>query len=377
MKTIAATVVFYTLIITIFFFASIASAKGKQSIELMIGQMIMVGFRGTGELPLTPDLQFLLKDISLGRVGGVILFEPDYLTKSLRNIQTTTQVSNLTKLLQKQSPIPLFVAIDQEGGRVQRILPKHGAPYTPSALYMGKQPEQSTYASGQLLGNYLAGLGINVNFAPVVDIEINKNSPAIGAIERSFSSNVAQVINHAKAFSDGLNSSGLIFCLKHFPGHGSAITDSHDGFTDITLTWNPVELEPYKQLLANNIPGMVMVGHLYNKNFDQILPSSLSFNTISILRNDIGWNGVIITDDLQMKSISDNFDYEQTILLAINAGVDILLFGNNLEHDPALSSKIYELLVTLVKNGKISEKRICQSYNRIMRLKKKLVYLAQ
>ena len=347
-----------------------AAAHAAPSLERMAGQMIMTGFRGTGEKPLSEDLQYLLPDIRAGHIGGVILFEPDVLTRKTRNIRSLEQVAALTALLQEGAPVPLFVGVDQEGGRVRRFKEEHGLPATPSPATLGRGSTEVTRAEGMRIGAALRAAGVNLNFAPVLDVNVNPQSPAIGALGRSFSADPARVAAHGQAFAEGLASAGVIPCYKHFPGHGSARHDTHLGLTDITATWLPIELEPYRRILPHTPPAMIMSGHMVHKKKSGKLPASLSPEIITgLLRGSMGWEGVVITDDLQMGAIEDTYSMKEAIHLAVLAGSDILLFGNNMRHDPQEGRKAHAALVELVREGSLSKSRIRESYARIMELK--------
>ena len=351
--------------------AQTSAKKPQASLEEMAGQMIMVGFRGTGEDPLSEDLRLLLDDIRKGHIGGVILFDRDHLSKTPgRNIVSLDQTARLVAKLQAAAPVPLFVAVDQEGGRVRRLREEHGASNTPSAREMGQGPTEATFDQALRLGKTLRSVGINLDFAPSLDVDINPLSPAIGALGRSFSADPAKVAAHGRAFARGLARAGVLFCYKHFPGHGSATEDTHNGLTDISSTWQKSELAPYRALLAAQPPAMVMIGHVVLRQKTGDLPASLSRKAISgMLRRDLGWKGVVITDDLQMQAIDGQYSTRQAVKLAVLAGVDILLFGNNLKHDPGEGGKIHATLVDLVHSGEISPKRIEESYKRIMKVK--------
>lgn len=347
------------------------------SLEVMAGQMIMAGFRGTGEEPLHEDLAFLLEDISKGRVGGVILFDRDALTKdTARNIVSVKQARRLTDMLQRRASIPLFVGVDQEGGRVRRFKEEHGVPATPSPRVMGEGTEAGAERAAFTLGHALRQAGINVDFAPSLDVDVNPQSPAIGALDRSFSADERKVAAYGGAFARGLLRAGIVPCYKHFPGHGSAAADTHLGAADITGTWQERELAPYKALLKPASPVMVMVGHVAHAGMDARFPASLSPSVINgLLRKKLGWNGVVITDDLQMEAVTGRHTAKETLLLAVTAGADILLLGNNLRHDPEDARKTHALLMELVREGKISRSRILASYKRIMALKVRMEYL--
>lgn len=348
-----------------------AAHNGKVSLEEMAGQMIMTGFRGTGDPPLSEDLQELLVDIRQGRVGGVILFDRDHLSNTAgRNIVSLEQTGFLVARLQAAAPVPLFIAVDQEGGRVRRFKQEHGVDYTPSAQELGRGTPDATFSEALRLGKVLRTVGVNLNFAPSLDVDVNPMSPAIGALGRSFSPDPGKVVSHGRAFALGMTQAGILACYKHFPGHGSATADTHNGLTDISASWQKEELIPYRALLPLQPPAMVMIGHVVLRQKTGNLPASLSRKAITgMLRRDLGWKGVVITDDLQMQAIEGQYSTREAIRLAVLAGVDILLFGNNLKHDSQEGRKIHATLVDLARSGEIPPKRIEESYKRIMKLK--------
>lgn len=348
------------------------------SLDARIGQMIMVGFRG---LSIGPDDQ-IAKDIRRLNLGGVILFDKDVALGSLqRNIRDPQQVRKLVEQLQAQAAVPLFLGIDVEGGRVNRLKEQYGFPATVSAAQLGKGGADAAFLAADAIGRTLRELGINVDFAPVLDVNVNPDNPVIGKIGRSFSADPKIVATHGAAFIHGLHARGVLACAKHFPGHGSSTADSHLGVTDVTNTWTPEELLPYKLVLqpakksdtqpANaDRPDMVMIGHLFNRHWDEKYPATLSESVIQgMLRGELGFDGVVITDDMQMKAITDQFGLAQAVCLAVNAGADILLFGNNLVYDPQLPAKVHAMIKKMVADGKIPRQRIDQSAKRIAILK--------
>ena len=253
---------------------------------------------------------------------------------------------------------------------MRRLKPQKGFADLPSAQSMGAGQPDKTRALARQLGKELAGLGISVNLAPVADVNSNPANPAIGALERSFSPNPALVAAHALAFGQGLAQQGVIPALKHFPGQGGAQKDSHLGLTDITRSWNAkADLAPYEQAFAQGWPGMVMLGHLFHTGLDANYPATLSHAVVAdLLRGRMGWQGVIISDDMQMKAITAHYGMEQAVLLAVNAGVDILLFGNNLYWDENLPQKAFATLKGLVQSGRVSQQRVMESWLRISNL---------
>jgi beta-N-acetylhexosaminidase len=349
----------------------VSAKRAYPSLEEMVGQMIMIGFRGTGEEPVSDDLRDMLADIRMGRIGGVILFDHDITDKNARrNIRSLEQSKALIARLQAAAPLPLFVAVDQEGGRVRRFKEAHGMPYTPSPQELGRRTPEETFKDALHMGKILHSLGVNLNFAPSLDVNSNPLSPVIGALGRSFSDNPLKVAAHALAFARGLSKAGVLSCYKHFPGHGSATDDTHIGLANVSATWRKQELEPYRIALASQPPAMIMVGHVVLRQKSGSLPASLSRNVINgMLRRNLGWKGVVITDDLQMGAIAERYHTKETIRLAISAGVDILLFGNNIKYNSKEGAVIHSIVMDMVRAGHIPPKRIEESYKRIMKLK--------
>ena len=348
--------------------SKIQSTK-KVSLEEMMGQMIMVGFRG---LEISED-STIAKDIKAGKVGGVILFNRDVaLGTTVRNITSPEQVKKLNASLQSFAKIPLFIAVDQEGGKVVRLRADAGFPTTVSQQYLGTlNLEDSTRFYAHRMAAIMKEVGFNVNFAPSVDVNVNPASPVIGAIGRSFSGDTSIVTRHARIIIDEQSKNKIISVLKHFPGHGSAGADSHLGFVDVSQTWQSYELAPYRALIQSGKVEMIMTAHIFNSQWDAQYPATLSRYVITeMLRNQLGFKGVVISDDMNMKAISEYYSFEKAIEMAVNAGVDILLIANNINYDQQAASKTLNVLKQLVQEGKISPERIEESYNRIMALKK-------
>ena len=331
--------------------------------EKMLGAMLMFGFRGLRQDEKAPFFQ-LVKE---GKIGNVILFDRDVSAGGPRNIESPEQLRSLCGQLRKAGV--LFIGVDQEGGQVRRLKPKQGFADLPSAQAMGQGNQHETMEKAENLGKELHDLGINVDFAPVVDVDVNPFNPVIGRLGRAFGSDASQVALHAYAFGIGLAKSGIIPVLKHFPGQGCAEKDSHIEISDITSCWNAdVDLLPYAEIFHKGWPGMVMTGHLMQKNLDSQNPATLSETIIDgLLRKGLGWQGVVISDDMQMEAAGGK-DLKETMKMAILAGVDILLFGNNIKWDDKLPEKAIEALHTLVEEKEISEARIKESWRRISAL---------
>ncbi len=319
------------------------------TLEDKISSLFIIGFNG-----LMPPSS-LLSYIGTHEIGGVILFS--------KNIKDKEQLKELCNLLQIESKSKLFIGVDEEGGLVQRLSSKNGFFDTPKPVDVAKLDKDRAKEIYAKMANILKDEGINLNFAPSVDLAINPKNQVIYKYGRSFGSNPKRVIEYANIFMKEMQKRAIISCIKHFPGHGSSLNDSHKGFVDVTNLWSKVELEPF----FNLEPKMIMSAHIFNKKLDPIYPATLSKKTIDLLR-DRGFDGVIISDDMQMRAISKNYDLNSSLRLAINSGIDMLLFGNQLSKPISIDSLVNRVKL-LVKSGKISKNRIDEAYKRVVRLK--------
>lgn len=375
MRKTAAVLVTLLLVVQLHALPAEAGVAGD-SLDVKIGQMLMIGFRGLS----VNDAPDLVADIRERRIGGVVLFDYDLLLRSgRRNISDPEQLRGLTSGLMELSEIPLLVAIDQEGGRVSRLKSSKGFPSSVSAARLGSlDSPDSTVAAARRTAITLKSLHIRMNFAPVVDLNLNPDNPVIGKAERSFSADPAVVSRHALLTAKTFAEEGVVATLKHFPGHGSSSGDTHKGFTDITGSWTERELEPYRSIIGSGYDDVVMTAHVFNAKLDNRYPATLSRKTLEgVLRKELGFRGVIVSDDMQMKAITDHYGLEEAIRLAVDAGVDILLFGNNISYDPGIAGKASAILHRLVEEGAIPKQRIDRSYRRIMALKERYLYLCK
>ncbi len=335
------------------------------SLDIKIGQMVMIGINDMKKLS---NKQPLYTELKQGKIGGVVLFE-----KNITKTNAYANLKNLVLSLQHNSKIPLFISIDEEGGKVHRLKSKYGFEKMVSAEYLGNLDNaDTTLFYNRRLAAEMSGLGINLNYAPSVDVAVNPNNPVIVKYERSFSADPAIVSKHAGLCIYAHREHGIKTVLKHFPGHGSSTGDSHLGIVDVSNTWNFDELMPYYDLLKANRCDAIMTAHIINKHWDaSALPATLSEKVITgMLRNLLGFEGVIFSDDMQMHAISRNYGFKNAIKMAINAGVDILMFGNNVNPGESISAtEVHTIIKTLVEEGAVSMERINESYNRIMLMK--------
>ena len=334
-----------------------------------IAQMLLLGFRGCH----AAECSAVLRDIRDPGVGGVILFDRDVSDPTLprRNIESPEQVRALLADLQAAAPIPLLTAIDQEGGQVNRLKAAYGFPESRSHAELGRQDDSAaSYREAALIARTLAAAGFNFNLAPVVDLDANPRNPIIRARERCFAADPEAVSRHALAFVQAHHEQGVLCCAKHFPGHGSAAGDTHAGFVDVTATWSERELVPFQRLVEAGSCSAVMSAHVFNAKLDPEYPATLSQAVLTgLLRERLGFEGLIVSDDMQMGAITQRYGLQQAVERAVAAGVDMLCFGNNLQFDAGIAGKVVDILERAVAEGRLARSRIDASCARVLALK--------
>jgi len=339
------------------------------SIAKQVGSMCIFGFSGSS----LDDAQTRseVEELKALHVRGVILFNHDISGNHPRNIQSPKQLKKLVEDLHNELGDDIIVAIDQEGGAVARLNHQDGFLETISAAEFALRDEvdQSQYAMKQAM--QLASLGINLNFAPCIDLAIDPHSPIIAGRNRSFGTDIEQVLRDASIIIDEHRRAGVRCCLKHFPGHGSAMLDSHLGVCDITRTHSDSELDIYRHalpLFGDRVA--IMPGHLMHREIDLSFPASLSHRHITeLLRNQLGFDGVVITDSLDMRAIRDQFGDVECCIHAINAGADVLLDGLNAPgfREEGAPRRIVEGILEAIDHGDVvdHEFRLAQSTDRL------------
>jgi beta-N-acetylhexosaminidase len=356
----------YCVLIFILLFSKV-QAQTIDSLDIKIGQMILVG------MPKAEIDSAVLKDVRDGKVGALIYFEKNI----PKSASAFASFKKMSWAYQKAASIPLFICIDQEGGKVNRLKEKYGFTRSITAASIGKfKSMDSVQFYAEATAATLAGLGINVNFAPCVDLAINPTNPVIVKAERAYSANEDSVALFAKEVVKQHRKFGIVTALKHFPGHGSSKDDTHLGLADVTNTWSARELKPYQLLIDSGYVDGVMTSHIVNKKLDRsALPGTLSKSILdSLLRKKMKFNGVVFSDDMQMKAIANNYGLNETIKLAINAGVDIMCFSNNIMGvENRTVDKVHDIIKNFVASGQIKKARIDESFKRIMKLKKSII----
>lgn len=354
---------FLALIFCLIAFA-LNNAANAADIDEMIGQMIILGFNGN--TVKSKGFKTVLNQVEKGEIGGVIFFEDNIKNKE-EFLKMTTALKN------SNAKIKPFISIDMEGGYVLRMNENNGFKNFKSAKEVSKLTTKEAYKEYSDMADELAKMNINLNFAPCVDLAINKDS-IIEAKERSYSSDPKIVVKYAKEFIEAFDDKKIATSIKHFPGHGSPTGDTHLGFVDATNTYKEEELIPYMELANLKPTQTVMISHLYNKNIDARFPSSLSYNTIEkFLRIQTDFKGVTITDDLDMGAIRKNYELYEIVPLAINAGENVLLFSNRGNGDDKLAKKINLIIKNELIEGLILPSNILESYKKIIKLKKEII----
>lgn len=289
--------------------------------------MTMLGIRGAS--PGDPELEKDLDACAHAGVRMVILFDRDLATGGARNVRSPRQVRALTDHVRSRLGGDALIAIDQEGGRVQRFTRAHGFAGWPSARAFALLSEDEQWADARSMAVALRDAGITLNFAPCVDVNINPASPVIGALGRSFSAEPEEVSACAERMVRAHREAGIGCVLKHFPGHGSASADSHHDLVDIYPSWERErELAPYRSMMGERVG--VMTGHLMLAQLDAKYPASLSRAvTTGVLREELGFAGPVFTDALDMEGVRARWSLEETIRLAVDAGADVLVHACN------------------------------------------------
>ena len=337
----------------------------EEMLDHMIGQMIIVGVRGTKP---SQD-KALLDNIRKGRVGGVVLYEKNIDKKNPKEGFKTL----IDSLHAASTMLPFLVSIDQEGGAVNRLKTKYGYPKSVTATYLGNLNDFDTtrhYAS--ITAKECDYLGINVNFAPVLDLCKNKENPIIAKYERCYSDEPELTAKHAMETVRGHHDYNVLTVVKHFPGHGSSRHDTHEGMADVTDYWGEEELIPFRRLIDANLCDAVMTAHIVNRKLcADGYPATFSTEVNQkLLREEMGFDGVIFSDDMQMKAVSKHYGTKEAIRLTINSGVDFLMFSNNIGGvSEQTIDNVHRLIKELVEEGAISYERIEESYLRIIEFK--------
>lgn len=323
-----------------------------ETLREQVGQLFMLGFAGTDA---TPELTSLIKEY---HPGGLILFG--------RNLKSAEQIAELTNTVQRiAGPIPLFISIDQEGGRVSR-LPADFTIFPPCAVLGRCGTAELAHTAASVTASELRAVGINMNLAPVLDVDSNPKNPIIG--DRALGRSANQVCELGQAVISGLQDNRVIACGKHFPGHGDTVADSHLELPVVTASRDrlqQVELPPFEHAIRQGL-STIMTAHVLYPSLDPELPATLSSPILTgLLREQLRFNGLIVTDDLEMRAILDHYGIEDAAVRSFQAGADILLICK--DHDREVAAM--EAMLTAVNDGTITRPRLEASLSRIKQLK--------
>ena len=337
------------------------------SMDEVYGQLLIVGF--TGSTPDDPGVSQASEDLRRGLVGGLIVFE--------RNVVDEAQLAALLAHLRRvPSAQPPFLAVDQEGGAVQRLSRLDSLRGAPSARWIGANasPSQAQALYGRM-ARRMAALGFNLNLAPVVDLDFGWRNPVIGRLQRSYGSNPEVVARYASAFVEAHRTHGVLTALKHWPGHGSSVVDPHVAVADVTDTWRETERTPFAALLKAGKADMVMTGPVHHRDWGEGdgRPASLSPAAIQLaLRQKLAFEGVVVTDDLQMESALAGRSLGEAVVLALAAGNDIVLIANMLEYQADVARYGVEAIRRAVADGRLDAEALKASHQRVVALKQRL-----
>lgn len=326
------------------------------SLDRMIGAMIMVGFDGIDIDDR--EARRLLDAIGDGQVGGVLFFR--------RNVASEAAVKRLTRAFARAAPdLPLLVTVDQEGGQVERLTDRVGFREVPSAAWVGNRSvlqARRTYAG---LASGLAEWGFNFNLGPVVDLAANPDNPVIAKLGRAYSGDPDRVARFARAFVDTHRRAGVLTSLKHFPGHGSSRGDTHEGSVDVTETWTANELQPFRLLIDEGKADAILLAHVVDQRLSDA-PASLSPAVIEdLLRGELGFDGVALTDDLAMGAVAAIAPPQELAIRAVAAGNDIVIFGSG---GATLAERLHARFLAEAEDPRFAA-RIRESWGRIERLR--------
>jgi beta-N-acetylhexosaminidase len=339
------------------------STAAKPPLAERIAGLLVVGFRGS-RLDQTPWIRTALTESGL---GGVILFDRDEQTGGNRNVVSPDQIHTLVEEIRDAAgDRHVIVSVDQEGGIVTRLSPTHGFPALASEWEIGSSGDSVGLRWAATMAKTLSEAGINLNFAPVVDLNVNPRSPAIGALDRAFSADPAVVVRKATVEIDALRDGGIRSTLKHFPGIGSSTANTDFGVADVTLTWSRTELEPFRDLIEAGHADLVMAGHVVNGQIDRRRPASLSKATVTgVLRGQLGFKGVVVTDDLQAAAIQKSFGRDEAVVMALDAGNDLLLFANQQVYEKDVVARVVRVVTAAIESGELQEERIDEAWTRV------------
>ncbi|WP_420431166.1 glycoside hydrolase family 3 N-terminal domain-containing protein [Hyphobacterium sp.] len=333
-----------------------AMAKSAQPLRAKAARMLMLGF--IGDNPDTDGARQIADHLANDRIGGVLFLR--------HNVRSRSGVEGLTAQFREQAP-DAWMAVDQEGGAVQRLSGDLGYSAIPRAHIVSQEKTvaeaRDLYAAA---ASEFRAAGFNLNLAPVADVQDEENG-VIGRWGRGYGSDGARIAAYAAAFIEAFENVGAACAIKHFPGHGRSSGDSHHGFVDITETWSYSELDPFRRLIEADRAHLIMGGHLTHTDLDPAGdPVTFSRPILEeLLRQRLSYGGALITDDLDMGAIRENYDQREAVIRSIRAGNDIIMMSNSAAPDPELPQRFAGWVEEAVASSELTEARIDASMARL------------
>ncbi|MGT2440396.1 glycoside hydrolase family 3 N-terminal domain-containing protein [Bradyrhizobium betae] len=341
-----------------------ADCADRQAVSRLVGSTIIAGFFGTR--PSDVGFQRTLSDLEEGLIGGVLILG--------RNVGQRADLEEMVRRFSTcKCAAPPFIAIDEEGGSIERLGANLDLVETPSAAVVSQGSLTVAHKTYGALAQKLASFHFNTNLGPVVDLNRNPQNPVIGRLRRSYGSETEIVVKYASAFVEEHRKKRITTVLKHFPGHGSSSADSHDKLADVTTSWSSDELKPFKRLIRLGLADAIMVGHLANSAKWGGAATQSGSNAIRrMLRGELQYQGVIMTDDLAMRAIRNERKTVPTAAIeAVKAGADVLLVGriNDEDQTSDVGGEINKAMTAGACTGEIKIEDLEKSAHRILRLK--------
>ncbi len=326
------------------------------------GQLIIAGF--SGNRASSPGFRRVLDDLQEGLIGGVLFLAENIASRA----DLTSMVRELERCKCTARP---FIAIDEEGGAVDRLGAARRFRPIQSAEEIGRGSEENARLQYDMLAKELSEIGFNINLGPVVDLNVNPRNPVIGAVGRSFSRDPLVVEKFARIFIAAHHSVGIRTVLKHFPGHGSSVKDSHTGLTDVGPTWSENELVPYQRLIAADMADAIMVGHLTNrKRWGGAATQNGSTAVSKILRSELNYGGATISDDLTMDAITlGKVDVPSAVVSSLISGIDIVIVAHSYSNERDVNRQLNASIVNAIVTERLRIVSIDKSLQRVRVLK--------
>lgn len=336
--------------------------RPRDELAAAVAELLVVGFYGANAR--SPSARLLARQVQRGQVGGVFFVN--------QNIGTIDELADLIRLFRAGGNQPL-IAIDHEGGVVQRLTPAHGVRRLPAARTVAETlsptAARELYAKA---GRELAALGFNINLGPVLDVDDPEN-PVIGRPKRSYGTDPERIAAYAESFAGGFASAGILCAAKHFPGHGRSTSDSHSGVVDISARWTEAELEPFSRLFVSpHVPAIVMTGHLCLERLaPDGRPATVSAPIVTdLLRQKLGYRGVVMTDDVDMDAIRHLMSREEAVVQALAAGNDLIMIKNLFGYDPLLPEHAVRWVRKAIARGVLTEAQITAAVARVRAIRR-------